>query len=147
MLAAGHAAHRVDEFAAAHLLEHVARCAGDDGFEQRLVVGVRREHQARHLGQATADLAAQLDPVAIGQADVEDGHIGLHGEHPGEARLDRIGLADDREVVGGVDQCTHTLTNDLVVVDQEDTDGRFVGKLRHPDQCARHATPGTGTKV
>jgi hypothetical protein len=34
-----------------------------------------------------------------------------------------------------------------VIVDQEDTDRRFVGQLRHPDQCARHATPDTGTKV
>ena len=42
--------HRVDDVGAADLLQQVARRAGDDRLEQRLVVGERREHDAGDLG-------------------------------------------------------------------------------------------------
>ena len=119
----------LDEVVAADLLEDVTGGTGDDGFEQRLVVGVRGEHEALHLGHAAADLTTQLDAVAIGQAHVEDRHIGLHGEHASEAGLDRIRFADDFQITGRVDQGPDALTHDLVVVDQEHTDAGLVAHL------------------
>ena len=74
-LAASDAAHAVDEVGAADLLEDVAGGAGHDRAEERLVVGERGEHQAGDLGVLRADLAAHLDPVAVGEADVEDGDV------------------------------------------------------------------------
>jgi hypothetical protein len=58
------------------LLEDVAVCSGHDGIEQRLVAGVRREHQATDLWVLRSDLAADLDPVPVGEGHVEDRDVG-----------------------------------------------------------------------
>ena len=76
-LAAADSADAVDEVGAAHLLQHVAGGARHDRAEQGLVVGEGGQHQAGDLGMRGAELAAHLDAVAVGQAHVEDGDIGL----------------------------------------------------------------------
>ena len=106
-LAGGDAADAVDEVGAADLLEHVARGAGHDRVEQRLVVGERRQHQAAQLGMDGAQLAAHLDAGAVGQADVEHGDVGMARGIALERLGGRAGLADDLDVVGGLEQLAH----------------------------------------
>ena len=74
--AGGDSPHGVEEVVAADLLEHVARCPGDDRVEQRLVVVVGREHQAGDVRVRRPDLAAHLDAGSVGEPDVEQGDIG-----------------------------------------------------------------------
>ena len=129
-LAAADPADAIDEVGAPDLLEQVAGCAGEDGGVDGLVVGERGQHHAGDLGAAGADLAAHLDPAAVGQAHVEDGDVRVgHGDAVvgflGAARL-----ADDLEVVLGVDELTKPATDDLVVVEQEHTGG-------HGRHCVR----------
>ncbi len=121
-LAAADAAHAVDEVGAADLLQDVAGGAGHDGAEQGLVVGERREHQAGDLGVLRADLAADLDAVAVGQADVEDGDVRARGRDAPVRLLGGAGLADDLEVVLGLEQVAQAAADDLVVVEEEHAD-------------------------
>ena len=120
--AGGDRADRVDEVVAADVLEHVARGAGHDRVEERLVVGVRREHQAARVGHLGADVAAHLDAAAVGQAHVEHGDVGLRGADPRQRLLDGAGLADDLHVGLEAEQLGDAATDDLVVVEQEDPD-------------------------
>ena len=121
-LALADAADAVDEIGAAHLLQHVARGARHDRAEQRLVVGERRQHQAGDLRMLRADLAAHLDAVAVGEADVEDGDVRARGRDPAVGLLGGSGLADDLEVVLGLEQFADAAAHDLVVVEEEHAD-------------------------
>ena len=57
------------------------------------------------LGVAGADLAADLDAVAVGQPDVEHGHVGPQRAGCGcSASSAGAGLADDLDVVLGLEQ-------------------------------------------
>ena len=118
-LASTDAAHAVDEVGPAHLLQHVAGGARHDRAEQRLVVGERGQHQAGDLGVLRADLAAHLDPVAVGQADVEDGDVRARRGDPPVGLLGGARLADDLEVVLGLEQLAQAAAHDLVVVEEE----------------------------
>ena len=88
-----------DQVLAGGLLEDVARGAGHDRGEQRLVVVVGREDQGADVRVDGADLAADVDPGAVGKARVEDRDLGAEG---GDAR-DGLGgerrLADHLDVV------------------------------------------------
>ena len=67
-----------------------------------------------------ADLPAHLDAVAVRQADVEDRDVGL-GRRDASERLGGARLADDLDVVLGLEQLADAPSDDLVVVEQEDT--------------------------
>ena len=121
-LPGGDPANGVDEVGRPDLLQHVAGGAGHDGVEQRFVVGERREDQAGRAGVEGADLPARLDAVALFEPDVEDGHVGIEGVHATDGLLLRRGLADDRDVVLGLEQVGHAAPHDLVVVEQEHRD-------------------------
>ena len=73
-----------------------------------------------------ADLAADRDAVTIGQPDVEDGDVGSRRGDPRECALGGVGLADDLDVVLGVEQLPDPAADDLVVVEQEHADHRVV---------------------
>jgi signal transduction histidine kinase len=130
-------AHGVDEIVAAHLLEDVTGGAGHDRGVHGLVVGERREHEAGDLLVTRADLAADLDAVAVGQADVEHGDVGLGRGDAAERLFGGAGIADHLEVALGLEQLTDAATHDLVVVEQEDPD-------RHAHQSARSRQDGAG---
>jgi signal transduction histidine kinase len=85
-LPGGDRPHRPDQVGAADLLEHVPGGAGHHRVHQRVVVGEGGQHQARHLGQLGADLAADGDPVAVRQPHVEHRHVRPQGRDPGERR-------------------------------------------------------------
>jgi hypothetical protein len=63
-LALRHPLHRLDQISAADLLEHIPRGTRHDGREQRFIIVVGGQDQAR--GQRRADLPADLDATAIG---------------------------------------------------------------------------------
>ena len=86
---------------------------------------------------AGPDLAADLDAVAVGQPDVEDGHIGPGRRDAPVGLLGRAGLADDREVVLGLEQLSQPAAHDLVVVEQEDVNHRLVCADPRRDVCRR----------
>ena len=115
------AADRVEEVEAAHLLEDIAGRPRHDGGDQRLVVGVGREHDARDLREARPDLPTDLDAAAVGQAHVEDGHVGPGGRDAAQGLSDRAGLADHLDVVGRLEERPQAGPHHLVVVEQEDT--------------------------
>ena len=124
----------IDQIGAPHLLQHVAGRAGHDRAEQRFVVGERGQHQARDLGVLGADLAAHLDAVAVGQAHVEHGDVGLvAGMRAG--LLGGARLADHLEVVLGLEQLAQAAPDDLVVVEEE-----------HPDRHRRILACGSAKR-
>ena len=47
---------------------------------------------------------AHLDAAAVGQADVQDGHVRAQGGNAGQRLGHGAGLADDLEVVGRLEQ-------------------------------------------
>ena len=127
----GDLADAVDQVGAADLLEHVAGRPGHDRGVDGLVLGERGQHDAGDLRVPGADLAADLDPVAVGQPDVEDGHVGRGGRDPPVGLLGRSGLADDLEVVLRLEQLAQPAADDLVIVEQEHAGGhRFSLPLR-----------------
>ena len=69
---------------------------------------------------AGTNLAADLDAVAVGQAHVDDGDVGLDRRDPRHAFLGGSGLADHLDVVVRLEQLAHAAANDLVIVEQED---------------------------
>ncbi len=75
-LAGGDAADAVDEVGAVDLFEDVAGGAGHDGGEEGLVVVVGGEDEGFDGGVDGADLAADVDAAAVGEAAVEDGDVG-----------------------------------------------------------------------
>ena len=68
------------------------------------------------------DLPADLDAVAVGQADVEDGDVGARRGDPAVGLLGGAGLADDLDVVLGLEELAEAPADDLVVVEQEHAD-------------------------
>ena len=126
-LAGGDPAHGVDQLGRADLLEDVSGGAGHDGVEQRLVVGERREDEARRAGMQRADLPAGLDAVAVLEAHVEDRHVGIEGVDPADGLLLGRRLTDHPDVVLGFEQVGHAAPDDLVIVEEEHRD-----LLAHP---------------
>ena len=110
---------RGHQIAALDLLEHVAAGAGQDGGEQRLVVGVGRQHQALQLGHGRTQVPAHLHTIAIGQADVEHGHVGPARRHPGQRFLGRGALSDHGEVFLGLEELAQAPPDHFVVVEKE----------------------------
>ena len=69
-----------------------------------------------------ADLAAHLDAVAVGQPHVEHGDVGRGGRDAPVGLLGGAGLADDLDVVLGLEQLAEAAADDLVVVEEEHPD-------------------------
>src|SRR5690606_34073705 len=109
----------VDQVGALHLLEQVAGGAGHDRRVDRVVVGERRQHDAGDLGVARADVAADLDAVAVGQPHVAHRDVGARGGDAGQRFLGGARLADDLQVVLGLEELADPPADDLVVVEQE----------------------------
>lgn len=117
-----------DQIGAVDLLEHISRRARHDGVEQCLVVIERRQHQAGELGHQGAQLPAHLDTgvvtaAVVAEAYVQHGDLGSAGRYAGQ-RLAGVGrLADDLDVVLGLQQIAYAAPDDLVVVEDEDAYG------------------------
>ncbi len=109
---------------------------------QRLVVGVGREHHAGDLGGLRSDLAADLDAAAVGQAHVENGHVGLRGRYAGEGIGHRAGFAHHRHVLTRLEQGAQARPDDFVVVEEEHTQSHGP-HLRIPSGWLRFAGGGS----
>ena len=79
----------------------------------------RRQDQAAQLGIGGQQLAAQVDPAAVGQADVQDGDVGPRGRNAGECLGHRGGLADYGQLWVGAEEVRQPATHDFVIVNQE----------------------------
>jgi hypothetical protein len=114
--------HAVEEVVAGDLLEHVARGAGQDRREQRLVVVVAGQDQRLDVRVDRADLPAHVDAAAVGEPAVEHRDVGPERGDP-RHRLDRgAGLAHDGDVTLALEQVPQAPAHHLVVVEQEDAD-------------------------
>ena len=74
-------------------------------------------------GRARPHVAAHLDAGAIGEADVEHGHVRIRGGDAISSLLGGARLADHLEVVLCFEEIAHAAPDDLVVVEQEHTYG------------------------
>ena len=135
-LAGGDGADGADEVGAADLLEDVAGGAGHDGVEEGVVVGVAGEHEAGELGHCGAEVAADGDAVAVGEADVEDGDVGFEGGDAGEGGGGGAGFADDGDAGFGVEQVADAAPDYLMIIKQEHPD-RLPCVLVHPSPSTR----------
>src|SRR5690606_6058930 len=70
-------------------------------------------------GVRRTDLTADLHPVAVGQADVEDGDVGAGGRDAPQSLLGRAGFADDLHVVLRVQHVAQSAPDDLMVIEEE----------------------------
>ena len=68
------------------------------------------------------DLPAGGHPIALLEANIEDGHVRIEGVHPPDRLRFGAGLTDHHDVVLGLEQVPETATDDLVVVEQEHAD-------------------------
>src|SRR6266511_1575652 len=67
--------HCLNDVVALDLLQDVTGRARHDRVEQGLIVGKRSEHEATDLRMPRTDLTADLDPVTVGQPNVEQRYI------------------------------------------------------------------------
>ena len=114
--AAQHALHARDELARVERLRQVVVGADLEPDDLVDVLVARGEHDDRHVG-ALADAAADLDPVHVGQVEVEDDQR----RHLGGDRVQRPGARADRpHAVAGVLQVERDERRDrLLVLDDE----------------------------
>jgi hypothetical protein len=64
-------------------------------------------------------LPAHLDPVAIGEAHVQHGHVRSGRRDPAQRLLGGAGLADDHEVILSLEQLPQPPAHDLVIVEEK----------------------------
>ena len=83
----------------------------------------------RNVGQHRSEIAADLDPAAVGQADIEHGDVGRRCRRPLDRFGSRSGLADDLEIVGGLQEVAHPSPDHFVVVERGTPGSR-------PDLCS-----------
>ena len=111
-----------DEIARLDLLEHVPSRASHHARKERFIVSEAGEHETRELRHRGAQLAAHLDTAAILEADVKDCDVRL-GEWDPHQRVGSGGrLAHDLDVRVAFQQDPDALANQVVVVQQEDSD-------------------------
>ena len=149
-VAARHQANRLDQMLGIARLEHVAAGSRPNGLHHELPVVVGGQHDRAHVGEALPDHPGGLQAVDPGHPDVEQHDVGLLLLDHRDGLLAVRGLADDIDVLGHVEVAAQALTDERVVVGNEDPDahalppdGRLLGKCAfHPRGC-RHPGPGT----
>ena len=144
------ASSAADQVAAADLLQQVAAGAGDDRRQHRLLVRVAGQHHDARLRAGGADLAAGLDPGAIGQADVHDHQVGLEARRLRRSHSATVpAWATTSNPLATVEQRHEALADDLVVVDDQQSQGALAGRsmssARSSRRCGtRHGDDDTG---
>jgi len=138
--ARGYLADRLDQVVATDLLEDVSGRARHDGVEERLIIGVRGEHEAARLGHRVAHLAAHLNPTPVRKSHVEHGHVGPRRGNAGVGLRGAAGLADNLHIGLEADEVRQTTADDLVIVEQEHPD-------RHASSVASAQTTRSGWAI
>ena len=103
------------------------------------------------MGHFGAEVAADGDAVAVGEADVEDGDVGFEGGDAGEGGGGGAGFADDGDVGFGFEEVADPAPDDLMIIKQEHPD-RLLCVLVHPDSLdavprAEHTSRGRRKSV
>src|SRR5712691_13117172 len=120
LTAGGRLAHGADDLGVRSLLEHVAARARREGLAHVTRVVLHREHEHLRLGRFLEELRQRFDPALARHHDVEQHDVGLVRPHL-EDRFTRVArLADDLEVVLGVEEHAQARADDGVVVDDDD---------------------------
>src|SRR6185503_11214874 len=104
--------------------------AGTHGLDGGIQLAERGHQDHRHLGLDTLDLAQQLEPVSVGELEIEErevGHVALHRH----ARLADAAHAGHGMAL--VLQCFHDEVADRVLI------------LHHQDVDLAHRTPPWGS--
>ena len=79
--------------------------------------------QHLHLRESLPDLSTGLDTAPVRKSHIEDHHVRTVVADPPNRVLDCAGLADHFHVLLGVDQRTEAGADDLVVVDEQNSEG------------------------
>jgi hypothetical protein len=103
------------------LLQDVPGGASHDGGDERLVVGVGRQHHAGRLRHRRPDLAADLDAAPIRQPHVENGDVRLCRRNARQGVGDGARLADHVNVLSTLEQGAQARPDHLMIVEEEDT--------------------------
>lgn len=119
----------INEVIAADVLENVAGRTRHDGVKQRLVVGIRREHEAPDLGHERSNVSAHLDPRAVWEPYVEDGDVRPRRWDAVHCLLLRTSLAHDSHIALESEEIGKTTPDEFVIVHEEHSD--FIGFWRH----------------
>jgi hypothetical protein len=66
-------------------------------------------------------LATEIHATAIGEANVQDGHVNV-GDVEDQRLVQRAGLGDDFQVALGLEEFSQASTHDFVVINEEQSD-------------------------
>ena len=101
------------------VLRHECRRSGLQGTEQVLVAGVHGQHHDPKVRVALPQLAYGVESTAVGKPDVHQHHVGLGLGSDGKTFGDGRRFADDGEVFSPLECPAKSLSDQIVVVDQQ----------------------------
>src|SRR6187431_2088831 len=107
----------INQAEAPNLLEQVARCSGHDGGEECLLVVERGQYHAVDLRMRRANLSADLDPAAIGQARIEQGDVWSRGRNASQRLSGISGLPNNLDVISGIEQVREATPHQLMIIE------------------------------
>ncbi len=112
---------RLDHLIQLRGLEQVSRSSGLQGVEYELLLVVTRKHQDTDIWKRVLDLSGGLDPVLGRHDDVDDHHV-WNGALDRLQRLRSVrGFPDYLDVPLGLKHRLYALSEEIVIVDQNDT--------------------------
>ncbi len=118
----GRGPHRRHQVGPVGVLRHEAGAAGVEGLGQHPAVGGRGDHHHPGAALELAELAGGVGPGAVGQAVVDQGHVGLVPAPGGQAGLHRAGGGHHLDPPVVAQQRGQALGHHLVVVDDQHPD-------------------------
>ena len=134
----GAGADRGKQLGRRRVLEHVAGRAGRDRLANAVLVDERGQHDdADRPGAARAVRGSRSTPSMTRHRQVHQDEVDLGRRREFECRRTVRRLADDGDVVGGVEQRGEPGAHERMVVDQQDTDHAAPTVRRHARAVAR----------
>jgi hypothetical protein len=118
---------RGDDVGPVRALEQVSGRTGRHRREDHVVVFEHGQDEHRGARLPGHDLPGGIDPVPPGQLKIHDHDVGLQLGRPFDGGVAVVGLADHRDVAGGVQHRVQSLPDQRVVIDQQDRDGVVIG--------------------
>ena len=80
-----------------------------------------QDHTA-DFGVRGADVSADLDPAAIGQARIEQGDVWSGGRNASQRLYGISGFPNDLDVISGIEQVREATPHQLMIIQDEDSD-------------------------
>jgi hypothetical protein len=92
-----------------------------------------------------ANLSADLDPTAIGQARIEQGDVWSRGRNSSQRLSGVGGFPNDLDVISGIEQVGKATPHQLMIIKDEDSDTAVVAyTVRGIDHRSRFQTCHAG---